>query len=108
MTSDRRLRFAMVVLYTMVVAGAAFGVGYVAFELGNDGGEAGNEIAQQNVDQRIDALITATLDRFEGCDPEFTRLFELVSQVLTDQLSGSALERELRIAGAQLLACAAV
>jgi len=108
MTSDTRLRFAMVVLYTTAVAGAAFGVGYVAFELGDDGGEAGNEIAQQNIDQRIDALIAATLDRFEGCDPEFTRLVGLVGQVLTDQLSGSALERELRIAGAQLLACAAV
>ncbi len=108
MTRNTRLRFALVILYTVVVAGAAFGVGYVAFELGNDGGEAGNEIAQQNVDQRIDALIAATLDRFEGCDHEFTRLFGLVGQVLTDQLSGSALERELRIAGAQLLACAAV
>ncbi len=108
MTSDRRLRFAMVVLYTMVVAGAAFGVGYAVFELGDDGGEAGSEITQQNVDERIDVLIAATLDRFEGCEPEFTRLFRLVGQHLADQLSGSALERELRIAGAQLLACAAV
>ena len=108
MTSDTRLRVAMVILYTMVVAGAAFGVGYVVFELGDGGGEAGNEITQQNVDQRIDALISATLDRFEGCEPEFTRLFRLVGQALTDQLSGSALERELRIAGAQLLACAVV
>jgi hypothetical protein len=108
MTSDTRIRFAMVILYTMVVAGAAFGVGYAVFELGDDRGQAGSEIAQQNVDQRIDALTAATLDRFEGCEPEFARLFRLIGQVLTDQLSGSALERELRIAGAQLLACGAV
>ena len=108
MTRNTRLRFALVILYTVVVAGAAFGVGYAVFEIGDDGGETGNEITQQNIDQRIDALIAATLDRFEGCEPESTRLFRLVGQVLTDQLSGSALERELRIAGAQLLACAAV
>jgi hypothetical protein len=108
MTSDTRLRFAMVILYTMVVAGAAFGVGYAVFELGDDGGETGNEITQQNIEQRIDALTAATLDRFEGCEPEFTRLFRLIGQVLADQLSGSALERELRIAGAQLLACGAI
>jgi hypothetical protein len=78
------------------------------FEIGDDGGETGDEITQQNIDKRIDALISATLDRFEGCEPEFTRLFRLIGQVLTDQLSGSALERELGIAGAQLLACGAV
>ena len=44
MTSDRRLRFAMVVLYTMVVAGAAFGVGSFVFELGGHGGGVGNQI----------------------------------------------------------------
>ncbi len=108
MTRDTRLRSALVILYTVVVAGAAFGAGYAAYEIGDDGGETGDEITGQNIDQRIDALIAATLDRFEGCEPEFTRLFRLIGQHLADQLSGSALERELRIAGAQLLACGAV
>ncbi len=80
----------------------------MVFELGDDGGESGSEITQQNVDQRIDVLIAATLDRFEGCEPEFTRLFRLIGQHLADQLSESALERELRVAGAQLLVCGAV
>ncbi len=108
MTRGTRLRFALVILYTVVVAGAALGAGYAVFEIGDDGGETGNEITRQSIDQRIDALIAATLDRFEGCEPEFTRLFRLIGQHLADQLSGSALERELRVAGAQLLVCGAV
>ncbi len=108
MTRDTRLRLALVILYTVDVVAAALGVGYVVFEIGDGGSETGNEITQQNIEQRIDALTAATLDRFEGCEPEFTRLFRLIGQVLTDQLSGSALERELRIAGAQLLACGAI
>lgn len=94
-------------LYTAAAAGVAFGVGYVVFERGeNDTSES--EIASPSLGERIEGLADSALESFEQCPDQLSRLTTLVGLAVIGQMSGSDLERELRVAGGQLLACVAI
>ena len=64
-------------------------------------------VAQGIQDVRIDELADSLLDRIDRCPNELSRLTRLVGQALIGQISGSDLERELRVLAGQYLACAA-
>ncbi len=101
------IKILLFVLYTAAVAAGALGVGYAVFQWGSDDGGAEGDVAQETLDERIDELTGSVLESFENCPDELSQLMRLVGQALIGRISGSDLERELRVLAGQFLACAA-
>ncbi len=97
------VKVLLIVVYTAAVAAGAFGLGYAVFDSGDEDGDVSLGIQ----DGRIDELADSLLNRIDRCPNELSRLMRLVGQALIGQLSGSDLERELRVLAGQYLACAA-
>ncbi len=97
------VKVLLIVVYTAAVAAGAFGIGYAVF----DSGDEDEDVAQGIQDGRIDELADSLLDRIDRCPDELSRLTRLVGQALIGHISGSDLERELRVLAGQYLACAA-
>ncbi len=97
------VKVLLIVVYTAAVAAGAIGIGYAVFDSGDEDGD----VAQGIQDGRIDELADSLLDRIDRCPDELSRLTRLVGQALIGHISGSDLERELRVLAGQYLACAA-
>ncbi len=97
------VKVLLVVVYTAAVAAGAFGIGYAVFDSGDEDGG----VAQGIQDGRIDELADSLLERIDRCPNELSRLTRLIGQALIGRLSGSDLERELRVLAGQYLACVA-
>jgi hypothetical protein len=101
------MRPVLLCLYTAVVAGVAFGIGYLVFEW-SENGASESEITSRSFGERIEQLTDRTLESFEQCPDQLSRLTKLVGQAVIGQMSGSDFERELRVLGGQFLACVAL
>lgn len=101
------IKLLLIVVYTAAVAAGALGVGYAVVEWGDEDRGAEDDVDQETLDERIVQLADSLLERIDRCPNELSQLIRLVGQALIGQISGSDLERELRVLGGQYLACAA-
>ncbi len=101
------VKVLLFVVYTAAVAAGALGIGFAVFEWRDEDGGADRDVAQGIYDGSIDELADSLLDRIDRCPNELSRLVRLVGQALIGLISGSDLERELRVLGGQYLACIA-